>query len=75
MYLDLPMSERLDRIGELLAKGVYLYLKNQKLDNSSDKTTPPIKQIPRKNTMEDGKGHDNISKLRTRRLYSSKNKI
>ena len=61
MYKDIPISERLDRIGELLAKGVYLYLKNQKPDNSSDKTTlPPTKQLPRKNTLADVKGHANI---------------
>ena len=30
MYRDLPMSERLDRIGELLAKGAYLHLKKEK---------------------------------------------
>ena len=29
-YQDLPMSQRLDRIGELLAKGVYLYTQKQK---------------------------------------------
>ena len=30
MYKDIPISERLDRIGELLAKGVYLCLKKEK---------------------------------------------
>ncbi len=30
MYQDLPMSERLDRIGELLAKGIYLHMKKEK---------------------------------------------
>ncbi len=29
MYRDMPMSQRLDRIGELLAKGVYLYMKKE----------------------------------------------
>ena len=29
MYKDIPISERLDRIGELLAKGVYLCLKKE----------------------------------------------
>ncbi len=29
MYQDMPMSERLDRIGELLAKGVYLHMKKE----------------------------------------------
>lgn len=29
-YRDIPMSQRLDMIGELLAKGVYLYLHKQK---------------------------------------------
>ena len=31
MYREISMSQRLDRIGELLAKGVYLYAKNEKL--------------------------------------------
>lgn len=31
MYRDLPMSQRLDKIGELLAKGVYLYSKKEKM--------------------------------------------
>ena len=31
MYRDIPMSQRLDRIGEILAKGVYLYLKEEKM--------------------------------------------
>jgi hypothetical protein len=30
MYRDMPMSQRLDRIGELLAKGVYLCLRKEK---------------------------------------------
>ncbi|MBP9854150.1 MAG: hypothetical protein KBD53_04705 [Candidatus Omnitrophica bacterium] len=30
MYRDLPISQRLDKIGELLAKGVYLYVKKEK---------------------------------------------
>lgn len=30
MYRDIPMDERINRIGELLAKGVYLYLKKEK---------------------------------------------
>jgi len=29
-YKDIPMSQRIEKIGELLAKGVYLYLKEQK---------------------------------------------
>jgi len=34
-YRDIPMSVRIDKIGELLAKGVYLYLKKQKeIENS-----------------------------------------
>ena len=30
MYRDLPMFQRLDRIGELLAKGIYLHMKKEK---------------------------------------------
>lgn len=29
-YRDIPMQERIDKIGELLAKGVYLYVQKQK---------------------------------------------
>jgi hypothetical protein len=29
MYQDMPMSERMDRIGELLAKGIYLHMKKE----------------------------------------------
>ena len=30
MYRDIPMSQRLERIGEILAKGVYLHMKKEK---------------------------------------------
>ena len=36
MYREISMSERLDRIGELLAKGVYLYAKKQKMTAQND---------------------------------------
>ena len=43
MYRDIPMDERINRIGELLAKGVYLYLKKEKegerLKNKRRKTS------------------------------------
>lgn len=29
-YKDIPMSQRIEKIGELLAKGIYLCLKEQK---------------------------------------------
>ena len=29
-YRDIPMSQRIEKIGELLAKGVYLYTQKQK---------------------------------------------
>lgn len=29
MYQDIPMSQRLDKIGELLAKGAYLCIKKE----------------------------------------------
>ncbi len=29
MYRDMPITERVDRIGELLAKAVYLYAKKE----------------------------------------------
>lgn len=33
-YRDIPMSVRIDKIGELLAKGVYLYLEQQKKEGT-----------------------------------------
>lgn len=36
-YEDIPMSRRIEKIGELLAKGVYLYLKQKKeIEKSPD---------------------------------------
>ena len=33
-YKDIPMSQRIEKIGELLAKGIYLYdQKQKKADN------------------------------------------
>jgi len=29
-YKDIPMSQRIEKIGDLLAKGVYLYIQKQK---------------------------------------------
>jgi len=40
MYKDMPIKERIDRIGELLAKAVYLYAKKEqeeKEKNQNDK--------------------------------------
>jgi hypothetical protein len=36
-YRDIPMSQRIDKIGELLAKGIYLYIQKQKeLEKAAD---------------------------------------
>ena len=51
-YRDIPMSQRIEKIGELLAKGVYLYTQKQKgleknsnscgnKDNSQDGNASP----------------------------------
>lgn len=37
MYRNIPMAERLDKIGELLAKGVYLHMKKEKLVINRDR--------------------------------------
>ena len=40
MYRDMPMKDRIDRVGELLAKAVYLYAKKEqeeKTKNQDDK--------------------------------------
>jgi len=42
MYQDIPISQRVDRIGEILAKGVYLYLKKEKM---TAKGAPREKQV------------------------------
>ncbi len=36
MYKDISISQRIERIGELLAKGVYLYLKEGKDTKEKD---------------------------------------
>ena len=48
MYRDMSMSERLDRIGELLAKGIYLHMKKEEEANKvkkENKTTQPIVKL------------------------------
>jgi Holliday junction resolvasome RuvABC DNA-binding subunit len=37
MYRNISMIQRLDRIGELLAKGIYLCLKEDQEKNKNDK--------------------------------------
>ena len=38
---DIPMEERIDRIGELLAKGVYLYLKSEQEKTAGGEKNKP----------------------------------
>ena len=36
-YKDIPMSQRIEKVGELLAKGIYLYAQKQKqIEKSSN---------------------------------------
>ena len=53
MYRDIPMDERINRIGELLAKGVYLYLKKekeaQKAKEQSKEDTSRLSELSEKN--------------------------
>jgi len=35
-YREIPMSQRIDKIGELLIKGVYLYLQKQKTRDKNE---------------------------------------
>ncbi len=42
MNRKMPMSERLDRIGELLAKGVYLCLENERKEKSAIDQKAPL---------------------------------
>lgn len=37
MYRSISMAQRLDRIGELLAKGIYICLKEEQERNKNDK--------------------------------------
>ena len=36
MYRDIPMKDRIDRVGELLAKAVYLYAKKEQEEKEKD---------------------------------------
>jgi hypothetical protein len=38
MYRNISMAQRLDRIGELLTKGVFLYLQKEKTKNEKEDT-------------------------------------
>ena len=38
MYRDMPMHQRLNKIGELLAKGAYLYIQKQKEEAKENET-------------------------------------
>jgi len=38
MYRDMPIHQRLNKIGELLAKGVYLYIQKQKEEAKKKET-------------------------------------
>lgn len=40
---QLPLRQRLDRIGELLAKGVFLYLNKEKKDDSKNENKEKIR--------------------------------
>ena len=51
MYRDIPMSQRLERIGEILAKGVYLYAKKEKMTVRSELKNKT--QIQSKNRIKD----------------------
>ena len=42
MYRDIPISQRVDRIGEILAKGVYLYLKKEKMTEKGAPREKPV---------------------------------
>lgn len=37
IYRDMPMSERIDKLAELLANGVYLYIQKQKEEANKQK--------------------------------------
>lgn len=43
MYRDTPLNQRLDRIGELLTKGVFLCLKKEKEKAAREKNGNNIK--------------------------------
>ena len=43
IYRNISMAQRLDRIGELLAKGVYLYLKKEKMKTREENGEENIK--------------------------------
>lgn len=43
MFRNIPMSQRLDKIGELLAKGAYLYLQKEKETAENEKNDNKVK--------------------------------
>jgi hypothetical protein len=43
MHREMPLPQRLDKIGELLAKGVYLYLKKGEKDGSKEENKEDIR--------------------------------
>ncbi len=62
MYRDIPISQRLDKIGELLAKGAYLYLKNE---------NPSVKKQRDESTNEDIRSKADLpKKLRKSKISS-----
>ncbi len=55
-YRDLPISQRIDKIGELLAKGVYLYAQKQKELEKADNTCDNKDVLKNSNTAAPGSG-------------------
>ena len=55
MYRDIPMSQRLDRIGEILAKGVYLYANKEKLKAKAGPKPEPAIRLPNRVKEKAGK--------------------
>jgi len=44
MYRNISMTQRLDRIGELLAKGVFLYLKSEQGKSAKEENKENAKE-------------------------------
>lgn len=63
MYRNISMAQRLDRIGELLAKGVFLYLKKEEEKAAKERNDNKVKADEAKSLTGDSR-HGNIKAVK-----------
>lgn len=59
MYRNISMAQRLDKIGELLAKGIYLYLKRKEEIDEKERNNAKINN-DEVNSLTENNKRDNI---------------